>query len=313
MRLTGVSPESGGTGLTVQTALANPSTRPGLRLPGRVNLIAGSVDVPVLHVRLGLVGTVEPDDPEAPRRLVQFHQAQVAGAGVLRAGRARSIPFELAIPWETPVTTYGGVPLLSLRMGLRTEVAIEATLDQGAMVPVFVHPLPTQQHILAALDTLGFSVRQSGLVDGRLPGVQQALPLHQRWGFWVGPLYAGPITELEVIFVANSAGLEVILWCDRRLALAGITHTSISRFRIWHVGADQRDWVSTVDGWLREAINRHAAAAAHADWSATITESAHVSRPPDRPLPPGPPSGGDAGGAGVGGGEGGGGGGGGGT
>ncbi|MBX7268374.1 sporulation protein [Micromonospora sp. Llam7] len=307
MRLTGVSPESGGTGLTVQTVLANPSTRPGLRLPGRVNLVAGSVDVPVFHVRLGLVSTVEPDDPEAPRGLVQFHQAQVAGALVLRAGRARSIPFEFPLPWETPVTTLGGVPLLSLRMGLRTEVAIEPAVDQGAMVPVFVHPLPTQQHVLAALAALGFRVRQSGLVDGRLPGVEQTLPVHQRWGFWVGPLYAGPITELEVIFVANPAGLEVILWCDRRLALAGITHTSISRFRVWHAGADQRDWAATVNGWLRHTINRHAAAAAHAHWSANISESAHVSRRPDEPVPPGFGLGGTAGGAGVGGGGGGGG------
>ncbi|MGW4502735.1 sporulation protein, partial [Micromonospora sp. NPDC004336] len=65
MRLTGVSPESGWTGLSVRTALANPSTRPGLRLPGRVTVVAGSVDVPVLHVRLGLVTTPQPDPPEA--------------------------------------------------------------------------------------------------------------------------------------------------------------------------------------------------------------------------------------------------------
>ncbi|MEV1330479.1 sporulation protein [Micromonospora costi] len=304
MRVTGVSPESGWTGLTVRTALTNPSTRPGLRLPGRVTLTAGRVDVPVLHVRLGLVTTAEPDDPSAPRRLVQFHEASLTGAFVLRAGRGRTIPFQFPMPWETPVTTVGGVPLLSLRMGLRTEVAIEARLDQGAMVPVFVHPLPTQAHVLAALDTLGFSMRQAGLVDARLPGVEQALPLHQRIGYWVAPLYAGPITELELIFVANEAGLEVILWLDRRLALAGVTHQSISRFRIWHAGVDRRDWVSTVDGWLRQAINRHAAVAAHSDWSATITESAHVSRPPDEPVPPGFGLGGTAGGAGVGGGGG---------
>ncbi|MGS2614585.1 sporulation protein [Micromonospora sp. LZ34] len=304
MRLTGVSPESGWTGLTVQTVLANPSTRPGLRLPGRITVTAGRFDVPVRHIRLGLVTTVEPDDPEAPRRLVQFHQAAVCGAFVVRAGRARTMPFTFPMPWETPVTIFGGVPLLSLRMGLRTEVAIEPQLDQGAMVPVFVHPLPTQAHILAALDTLGFRLRQAGLLDGRLPGVEQALPLHQRLGYWVAPLYAGPLTELELIFVANSAGLEVLLWLDRRLALAGITHQSISRFRVWHVGAERRDWVATVDGWLRHAINRHAAAAAHADWSANITESAHVSRPPDEPLHPGFGLGGTAGGAGIGGGSG---------
>lgn len=304
MRLTGVSPESGWTGLTVHTSVTNPSTRPGLRLPGRVTLTAGSADVPVGHIRLGLVSTVEPPDPQAPRRLVQFHQAAVAGGFVVPAGRRRTVPFAFPLPWETPVTIFGGVPLLSLRTGLRTQVAVDPLLDQGAMVPVFVHPLPTQQHVLAALDTLGFTMRQAGLQEGRLPGVAQTLPFHQRLNYWVAPLYAGPITELEVIFVADPAALEVILWMDRRLSLAGVTHQSISRFKVWHVDADQRDWVSVVDGWLRAAINRHAAAAAHADWSARITESAHVSRPPDRPVAPGEGLGGTGGGAGIGGGGG---------
>lgn len=145
----------------------------------------------------------------------------IAGAFVVPAGRRRAVDFALPLPWETPVTIFGGVPLMSLRMGLRTEASVDVDLEQGAMVPIFVHPLPTQQHILAALDALGFSLRQAGLVAARLPGVEQALPLHQRLGWWVAPLYAGPITELEVIFVANSAGLEVILWADRRLSWPG--------------------------------------------------------------------------------------------
>lgn len=303
MRLTGVSPETGWTGLSVRTTLDNPSTCPGLRLPGRVTLTAGPDDVPVRHVRLGLVSQVEPDDPDAPRRLAQFHQVPIAGAFVVPANRRRAIDFALPLPWETPVTVFGGVPLMSLRTGLRTEVSIDVDLEQGPMVPVFVHPLPAQRGVLAALDTLGFTMRQAGLVRGRLPGVEQTLPLHQRLGWWVGPLYAGPITELEVIFVANAAGLEVILWADRRLALAGVTHQSISRFRVWHAGAERTDWVSVVDGWLRQVINRHAEVASHSHWSARITESAHVSRHPDAPVEPGHGLGGATGGRGTGGGS----------
>ncbi|MFD2764653.1 sporulation protein [Micromonospora eburnea] len=302
MPLTGVSSESVWTGLSVSTTLPNPSTRPGLRLPGRVTLTAAGEDVPVRHVRLGLVAQVEPEEPDSPRRLVQYHQVPVAGRFVVPAGRRRAVDFAFPLPWETPVTIFGGVPLMSLRTGLRTEVSVDPDLDQGAMVPVFVHPLPVQQHVLAALDTLGFVMRQAGLQQGRLPGVEQELPFHERLGYWVAPLYAGPITELEVIFVTNAAGLEVLLWLDRRLALAGVTHQSISRFRVWHTGVGQRDWVATVDGWLRHAINRHAAAAAHADWSAAIRESAHVSRRPDEPVAPGYGLGGTAGGPGIGGG-----------
>ncbi|MGC1214254.1 MAG: sporulation protein [Micromonospora sp.] len=304
MRLTGVS-DSGWTGLSVSTTLSNPSTRPGLRLPGRVTLSAGGEDVPVRHIRVGLVAQVEPEDPDARPRLMQYHEAPIAGRFVVPAGRRRAVEFAFPLPWETPVTIFGGVPLMSLRTGLRTEVSVDPYLDQGAMVPVFVHPLPTQQHILAALDTLGFVMRQVGLQQGRLPGVQQTLPFHERLGYWVAPLYAGPITEVEVIFVTNAAGLEVLLWMDRRLSLAGVTHQSISRFRVWHAGADRRDWVSTVDGWFRHAINRHAAADAHADWSAKIGESAHVSRAPDEPVAPGYGLGGTAGGGGIGGGGGG--------
>ncbi|MEV4478640.1 sporulation protein [Micromonospora coxensis] len=306
MRWTGVARESRWSGLSVSTTLTNPSTRPGLRLPGRVTLTAGRDDVPVRRIRLGLVATAEPEDPDAARRLVQYHQVPIAGRFVVPAGRRRAVDFALPLPWETPVTVFGAVPLMSLRTGLRTEVSVDLDRDVGAMVPVLVHPLPVQQHILAALDTLGFVLRQAGLVQGRLPGVEQALPLHQRLGYWVAPLYAGPMTELELVFVANSAGLEVLLWLDRRLSLTGISHQSISRFRLWHTGAERRDWVATVDGWLRMAINRHAAAAAHSDWSARITESAHVSRRPDHPVAPGYGLGGTAGGPGIGGGGGGG-------
>ena len=79
MRLTGVSRDSAWTGLSVRTTLPNPSTRPGLRLPGRVTLTAVRDDVPVRHIRLGLVTQVEPEDPGAPRRLVQFHQVSDRG------------------------------------------------------------------------------------------------------------------------------------------------------------------------------------------------------------------------------------------
>ncbi|MGC4895827.1 sporulation protein [Micromonospora sp. DT31] len=307
MRLTGVSRGTAWTGLSVSTTLPNPSTRPGLRLPGRVTLTAGRWDVPVRRIRLGLVAQAEPEDPEAARRLVQYHEWSIAGRFVVPAGRRRAVDFAVPLPWETPVTTFGGVPLLSLRTGLRTEVSVDPDVDQGEMVPVLVHPLPTQQHVLAALDTLGFAARQAGLQQGRLPGVRQALPVQLRFGYWAAPLYAGPMTELEVIMLTDPAGMEVLFWLDRRLSLAGITHQSISRFRVWHAGADQRDWVATVDGWLRHAIDRHAAAAAHAGWSATVRESAHVSRRPDQPVAPGYGLGGTGGGAGIGGGGGGGG------
>ncbi|MDG4829717.1 sporulation protein [Solwaraspora sp. WMMD1047] len=249
-------------GLSVRTVVPNPSTRPGLSLPGRVLLAAGSAAVVVEHVVLGLVTRVEPAAGDDPPTLVEFHRTTVTGRFVLAAGESRALPFAHPLPWETPITVLGGQGLLDLRMGLRTEVAVGPLLDQGDLLGLFVHPLPAQERLLGAFDTLGFELRQVGMQAGRLPGVAHDLPFHQKIGFWVGPLYAGPMSELEVTFLADPTGLEVIFWVDRRLALAGFGHFSISRFRVRHDGVDEVDWTDLLDSWLRHAIERHAAAAA---------------------------------------------------
>lgn len=256
-----------GRGLEVHTGLANPSTRPGLRLPGRVTLTAGRHDTPIGHVVLGLVTRVEPASPDGPYLLVEFARAAATGAFVLGAGERRTVGFAAPLPWETPVTVINGQVLRNLSMGLRTEVAVGRELDRGDLHGIYVHPLPVQERILATLASLGFTLRQAGLQSGKLPGVRHDLPFHQKIGFWAAPLYAGPFGELEVTFLADATGVEVILWLDRRLALAGAGHLSISRFRVGHdraagpAGADEAAWVGLVDGWLRHALERHALAA----------------------------------------------------
>ena len=92
------------------------------------------------------------------------------------------------------------------------------------------------------------SLPQVGLRYGRLPWAGQLLPFHQLLGYWVAPLYTGPITELEVTFVADPEELEVVFWLDRRLALSGLTHASVSRFRVRHAGAGRQQWPALVDG-----------------------------------------------------------------
>jgi sporulation-control protein len=275
-----IGPGPGDPGLAVRTRLANPSTRPGLRLPGRVTVASGGVERAVDRVVLGLVTQVEGGDGE--RTLVEFGRSVVAGPFVLAAGERRAIPFAVPVPWETPVTVLaGGVRPMSLRMGLRTEVTLAPELDTGDMLPVFVHPLPAQECVLDTLADFGFQLRHCGLRAGRLPGVDQELPFHQQLGFWVAPLYAGPISEVELTFRADPVELEVIVWVDRRLALAGAAHCSISRFRIRHAGAAELDWTRVVDGWLRQAVDRHATVAARSGTPQHLTESARVSRPPD--------------------------------
>ncbi|WP_369938435.1 sporulation protein [Plantactinospora sp. BB1] len=251
-----------GSGLTVRTTLANPSTRPGLSLPGRVILTAGRSPVTVDGVTLGLVTRVEPAGGELEYQPVEFHRVAAAGAFVLAEGERRVLDFAVPVPWETPVTVVGGHCLLNLRMGLRAEVAVSALLDRGDLRPVYVHPLPAQAGVLSALAELGFALRQVGLLAERLPGIDQRLPFHQKIAYWAAPLYGGPFSELEVSFFTDQYRVEVLFALDRRVALAGAGHLSFSRFRVAHQGAAELDWITVVDSWLRYAVQRHSATAA---------------------------------------------------
>ncbi|MFY1690880.1 sporulation protein [Plantactinospora sp. WMMB782] len=249
-------------GLTVRTTLPNPSTRPGLSLPGRVTVTAGRSPATVDRVTLGLVTRVEPAGGAVEYQPVEFHRVPAAGAFVLAPGERRVLDFELPVPWETPVTVVDGHCLLNLRMGLRTEVAVSALLDRGDLRPVYVHPLPAQAGVLGALAELGFELRQVGLLAERLPGIDQRLPFHQKIAYWAAPLYGGPFSELEVSFFTDPERVEVLFALDRRVALAGAGHVSFSRFRAAHRGAAELDWITVLDSWLRYAVQRHAATAA---------------------------------------------------
>ncbi|WSA86929.1 sporulation protein [Micromonospora sp. NBC_01796] len=277
----GASP---GTGFAVRTTLTNPSTRPGLDLPGRVRMVGGDQPVPIGHVTVGLVTRVEPADGGDGYLEYEFGRVRVAGAVVLGPGERRDVAFAVPMPWELPVTVVNGVPRLNLPMALRTEVALGPELDRGGLTGVFVHPLPAQERILSTFESLGFTLRQVGLQQGELPGVRQSLPFHQKIGYWAAPLYAGPFAEVELTFLAGPQALEVVFALDRRLALAGASHYSLTRFRVPHADVDRFNWVEVVDSWVRHAVARHAAVRSGATDGPTMPESVHTNRPPD--LPP---------------------------
>lgn len=240
----------GAGGPTVDTVLANPDTRPGLPLDGQVRIAGGDHDVTVEHIALGLVTGTE-------HGLVEFHRLPVAGGFRLAAGERRDLPFQFPMPWETPVTHMYGRRLGGMTMGLRTELAIAKAVDKGDLDEVAVHPLPVQERILEAFDRSGFRFVKADLEHGRLYGVHQTLPFYQEIEFYPAPQYAGAINEVEVTFVADPEGVEVVLEFDKRGGFLAEGHDAYGRFRIGHHEAETTDWMSLVDGWVREAAGRY--------------------------------------------------------
>jgi len=241
----------GAGGPTVDTVLANPNTRPGLTLDGQVQIVGGDHEVAIEHVALGLVTGVE----EAG--FVEFHRVAVAGSFRLAAGEHRSLPFSFPMPWETPVTEVHGQRLHGMTMGLRTELAVAKAVDKGDLDEVAVHPLPAQEQILAAFAALGFRFARADLEHGAIHGVRQSLPFYQEIEFYPPPQFAGAINEVEVTFVADPEGVDVILEFDKRGGFMTEGRDSYGRYRVSHAAVEATDWTTVVDGWVRQAADRY--------------------------------------------------------
>ncbi|MFG3441131.1 sporulation protein [Nonomuraea sp. NPDC047897] len=234
---------------SVDTVLTTPRTQPGGMLTGEVRLNGGDFDAEIEHITLGLVARVEFEHGDGEGAGVgEFSRAQVSGPFVLRKGEVRSIDFSIPVPWEAPVSEIGGQHLNGMALGVRTELAIAKAIDKGDLDMVAVEPLPSQLRILQAFLQLGFHFKSADLEAGHIYGSSQQLPFYQEIEFYPPPQHAGVVGEVELTFIANPGGLEVILEADKRAGRYG--GDAIGRFTISHDDAMRTDWPSEIDRWL---------------------------------------------------------------
>jgi sporulation-control protein len=247
-------------GLKVDTVLSTPGAHPGAALAGQVNLVGGSADADIEHITLGLVTRMEVEAGHGDHAATgEFHRLTVSGPLRLAAGQHLSLPFQLVLPWETPITAVYGQPLRGMVMGVRTEVSIARAIDKGDLDPVQIHPLPVQQRILDAFAQLGFVFKSADLEYGQIAGVHQTLPFYQEIEYFPAQQYAGSLNEVELTFVTNPHAVDVILEFDKRGGMFSAGHDSYGRYTVSHADADTTDWTPTVDGWIRQALEHRQA------------------------------------------------------
>jgi sporulation-control protein len=244
-------------GPTVDTVLANPNAFPGGLISGQVNLAGGSHDTDIEHITLGLVTRMEVEGGDGEAAATgEFHRVTVSGPIRLAEGARLAVPFQVELPWETPITAIHGRPLHGMVMGVHTEVSIARAVDKGDLDPVLVNPLPAQQSILDAFTRLGFQLKGADLEYGQIAGVPQTLPFYQEIEYYAAPRYAHVVNEIELTFVTTPYTVEVILEFDRRGGALTGGHDNVGRYTVDHVSADAIDWAEQVDGWIRQALEQ---------------------------------------------------------
>ncbi|MFC9060599.1 sporulation protein [Streptomyces sp. NPDC057074] len=242
---------------TVDTVLDPAPVLPGGALGGQVHLKGGQADFDIEHITLDLVARVEAEHEEGESEgVVVFDRFTVGGGFRLAAEESRGVPFSVTLPWETPVTELYGQPL-GIVLGVRTELAVAGAKDRGDLDQLTVGPLPAQEAILEALGQLGFGFKSADLEYGHIGGTGQRLPFYQEIELTPASRYAHQVNEIELTFLANPAGLEVVLEADKRGGLFSSGHDALTRFTVGH--HDNRDWAAEVDGWIRQLVEHRSA------------------------------------------------------
>ena len=251
MAFRGMMARLGSGGARVETVLDRPETTPGGAVTGTVHVTGGTVAQEVTEVRVALQATVEVESGDSSwREEAVFGTAAVAGAGRLEPGQQYQVPFSLPVPWQCPITAIDGWHLRGMRVGLRTRVDIPGSVDPGDLDPVTVLPLPVQRTVLHALDGLGFAFRGADVEKGRIRGSD--LPFYQEVEFAPPHELRGRINELEVTFLADPSGVEVILEADRRGGLLTEGRDATGRLRLSHSDTDPRRVAGQLDAGVRQ-------------------------------------------------------------
>lgn len=244
-------------GPSIDTVLDAPYATPGQVITGQVRIQGGSSDAHIEQIVLSLVTRVEVEHSDHEYGgTAEFLRVAVASDVRAAAGQPMSVPFQLPIPWETPITAVGGTALPGMTVGVRTELVIAGAPDKGDLDPIAISPLPAQDRVLDAFGELGFQFRNADVEAGHIHGVRQELDFYQEIEFFPPAQVAGRINQVELTFVANPDELYVILEADKRGGMFSPDGDSFGHFHLTHQDALSTDWASAIGQWLAQVAER---------------------------------------------------------
>ncbi|KII00325.1 hypothetical protein LP52_01840 [Streptomonospora alba] len=245
-------------GPSIDTVVTQPHTRPGGQLEGYIDLAGGEVDADIDEIALSLAARVEVEIGDHEGQVTrEISRVPVCGAFRLAAGENRRVPFTYPVTYQAPLTDAGGRPLPGAMLGLSTDVVIGGAPDKGDLDPVSVHPLPAQDRVLEAAHRMGFVLVKTDVEQGRLQGTRQEFPMYQELEFRAAPQYKDQMSEMELSFVADQQGVEVVIEVDKRGGLFTESQDRFARFRVGHAEAEQPgDWAPMLAETLGSMLQR---------------------------------------------------------
>ena len=195
----------------VDTKMNKTQLVPGENVEGVVQIRGGNVEQSIDDIYLSLYTTyeIEKSDKKAsiPTEIDRYRLTQSL---VIQPNEVKEIPFSFTLPLDTPIT------MGKTKVWVHTGLDIKHALDPIDQDFISIAPTPLIKAFMDSLSSLGFRLRNAdceqakGIFRNRLPFIQE---------FEFVPndgAYRRKLDELEVVFVAQNNGYEVLMEVDRK-------------------------------------------------------------------------------------------------
>ncbi|MFC4077714.1 sporulation protein [Salinithrix halophila] len=188
----------------VDTRLRQTQYRQGGLIEGEVYIQGGQVEQEIDEIYLYLVVLYHHDRAQHEYIMEEYRLSEVFTIG---PRETKVIPFEIRLPYDTPVTT-GGCPVY-LKTGLDIKMAVDPDDTDG--IEILPHTLV--EKVLAVVEKVGFQLVD---IDFEFENYFSRHPFIQEFEFKPTGDLRGVLDELEVMFYIGEKEVEVIMQLDRR-------------------------------------------------------------------------------------------------
>lgn len=204
-------------GVQVDTLLQNNQLQVGQILTGEIVFKGSNRDKTINGIFLELMtnAEVESNDHEYNQALciAKWH---ISAAFQLQANQVHRFPFQVQLPFETPITELPCHNNKS-RIWLHTHLDVDWGRDATDQDYLHIHPTPTMQLFLHAMQQCGFHLVSADVEKGQLngQGFRSSIGCYQELEFRPTTFF-NSIHEVEVSFIAQAHQTHVLLEIDRK-------------------------------------------------------------------------------------------------
>jgi sporulation-control protein len=195
----------------VDARLTNNHVRMGEDLTGEIHIQGGSVEQSISQIYMYLFTyySRKVNDNETLHKEV-LASFRVSDTLVISPGEKKILPFQLKVPYHTPIS-YN-----KQQVYLSTGLDIERAIDPKDLDPVIVQPDPLMEEVLRQMDQMGFRHSYESGKCKHTRHIHRAVPFVQEFEFKPQGTFRDRLDEIELIFDVHESGMDILMQVDKR-------------------------------------------------------------------------------------------------